>query len=242
MTDSKVSLAELLLARLTEEFADRFERFICVQSHGKSGPAATRNSGLSHVTSKFVAFLDDDDEFLPHKLHMQIGAMEASGAVLSFSDYLRVGETSSIIDCAPKTKKYKGNLARELAFDDCRIATPTVVIEATVVQHLMPLFPEHFGLMEDNYAWLRIATTPGFSFLHISEALVKVHVTGTSVQRPPGGKSLPRIYLWPIEELEILKFANTQGLATPRFHFSRRTLVKFFARVAKFFKLTSVIL
>lgn len=235
-TDSALTSSTALKKRITDEFAGRFESFICVQSQGRSGPASTRNSALKYASSMFVAFLDDDDEFLPHKLNLQIDAMRKTGAIFSFSDYLRVGDVSQYMNCKPKSKKFKGNLARELAFDDCRIATPTVVLRTSFVRNLMPLFPEHLALREDNHAWLRVATTPGFSFIHIGEALVRVHVTGDSVQR--GAKrAIPKTPIWPKEELEILKLAKAQGLRFPFLHVLRRTILKILVRLHLGFQL-----
>ncbi|WP_405815588.1 glycosyltransferase [Streptomyces sp. NBC_01390] len=41
----------------------------------RTGSAATRNRGLAHVTTEWVAFLDSDDQLLPH--HLERLTMEA---------------------------------------------------------------------------------------------------------------------------------------------------------------------
>lgn len=43
-------------------------RVITVTDDDGDGPAAARNAGLRQVETEWVAFLDDDDEFLPHHL------------------------------------------------------------------------------------------------------------------------------------------------------------------------------
>lgn len=41
-----------------------------------AGLAATRNNGIQHAQGKYIAFLDDDDLFLPNKLALQVSFLE----------------------------------------------------------------------------------------------------------------------------------------------------------------------
>ena len=55
-------------------------------------PAATRNRGLAKATGDFVAFLDSDDLFLPHKLKSQLSVLLShpeAGLVYSDGYYFR---------------------------------------------------------------------------------------------------------------------------------------------------------
>jgi glycosyltransferase involved in cell wall biosynthesis len=229
VTDSSIREAEQELESIRSAYSHRLENMVFIHSSGPSGAAATRNAGLQFVSSDYVAFLDDDDEFLPEKLTIQLQEMIATESVFSFSDYFRVSPSeTTYADCSPKPK-HNGDLAREISFDSCRIATPTVVVSSKILTQLAPLFPEDMTLREDNYAWLRIALTNNFRYVHISQALAKVNLEGASLQRPDDVKKIKPTPLITKEERKILSLARSGGLRAPFMHALRistfRTLV-----------------
>ena len=59
-----------------------------------AGPGATRNTALSRVTTEWVAFLDDDDEWLPHHLRAceKMAALTGADLVYPIGRYDRLGD------------------------------------------------------------------------------------------------------------------------------------------------------
>ena len=49
--------------KVMSEFTDSMVQYI--QNIKNSGGAVTRNNGIKRATGDFIAFLDDDDEYLP---------------------------------------------------------------------------------------------------------------------------------------------------------------------------------
>ena len=56
------------------------------QVFGYACAGFTRNKGVDIATGTYVAFLDDDDVWLPRKIELQIEAMRSSGCEMSCSD------------------------------------------------------------------------------------------------------------------------------------------------------------
>lgn len=52
--------------------------------HDHEGPAVVRNRALAKVTTEYVAFLDDDDQFRPNHLEQLRHCAEATGADLVY--------------------------------------------------------------------------------------------------------------------------------------------------------------
>ena len=66
----------------TEAFMGRYaeEPRIAYMAHSSNmGGSAARNTGVRSTSGEFVAFLDDDDEWLPEKLERQMASFETAG-------------------------------------------------------------------------------------------------------------------------------------------------------------------
>ena len=83
-TDETADVAASYRARLGEAF-----RYV-KQHH--AGASIARNTGIERSRGRFLAFLDADDEFLPHKLERQVTLLErCPGLGLVFCDMSVVG-------------------------------------------------------------------------------------------------------------------------------------------------------
>ena len=61
--------------KLMEDYKDN-EKVIYIKHQQNLNGAAARNTGIKFSKSKYIAFLDDDDEFLEKKLELQINLLE----------------------------------------------------------------------------------------------------------------------------------------------------------------------
>lgn len=59
------------IRKKTEEIVKRYPKIIYIKNKKNIGGGPTRNVGIKRATSKYLVFLDDDDEFLPEKIEKQ---------------------------------------------------------------------------------------------------------------------------------------------------------------------------
>lgn len=132
-------------------------------------PAIPRNRGICASKGEWLAFLDDDDQWLPTKLQKQLSLSASTGCRAICTDALRLmpgGEVSG---------RYLG-LSRELiGFEELLRVNLVICSSAVIHRSLLPVvfgFPEDEALasLEDYALWLRVATETHFAF--VAEPLV----------------------------------------------------------------------
>jgi len=76
-------------------------------SHNKGGSAA-RNMGARSSKSTYIAFLDDDDEYLPYKIQSQVQILEAKGAewAVCYSRYYSKKENEKPVESREHEEGY----------------------------------------------------------------------------------------------------------------------------------------
>ena len=136
-------------------FADR--RIVYVRHDTNQGVASARNTGILKSTGRYVAFLDDDDEWLPAKLQLQVdllaSAPPVTGAVYTGS--LKVERSSGrVLDQITPTKR--GDIFGALVAGDLLGPTSTVCVKRECFD-VVGLFDETIGFGEDVDMWRRIA-------------------------------------------------------------------------------------
>ena len=185
-------------------------------------PSVTRNRALAQARGDLIAFLDDDDLWLPHKLARQVELL-ASDAALGwvYGDFrfLHLDGTQSSPALKPQQRVY-GNLWPAL-LDDCFIHPSTVMVRRSLLSQT-GWFDESLAITEDYDLWLRLAYLAPAGILAEPLVLVRRHTAGISQQR---------VLLSYQNTITVLERAGRNRLTAAERIRLRKTLARMYAHV-----------
>jgi len=182
---------------LIQSYISRDKRIHLIRHEVNSGAAVARNTALRATKGRYIAFLDVDDIWLPHKLTVQIDFMQRSGCTFCYSAYEQINEQGEVVGNigVPSRVEY-----REL-LKTCVIGCLTVVYDTEYFGKIeMPLIRrrQDFGL------WLKLLKKTDFAF-GIEQTLAQYRVRSDSIS---ANKIVAAKYTWSLyrnfERLSIL--------------------------------------
>jgi glycosyltransferase involved in cell wall biosynthesis len=143
-------------------------RIKVIHNQVSKGAAGARNIGIMHSNCEYIAFLDDDDEWLPEKLKMQICLLdhslpEVGGVCTGCFTIERESERVLSVDSPEMHDLSKGNF----------ITTSSILLRRECFEKC-DLFDERMLTNSDYDMWIRISTK--FSFKIIKNALVNYYI------------------------------------------------------------------
>jgi teichuronic acid biosynthesis glycosyltransferase TuaG len=115
---------------IIETFSKVDPRVELVLIKNKRGISLSRNTAIDRARGRYIAFLDSDDLWLPHKLERQLKFMEKTQAPYSCTGYRRLSEDGSQVG------DYIGVSAcidYELTLRNNTIGCPTIIIDRNKV-------------------------------------------------------------------------------------------------------------
>ncbi|MDE0213144.1 MAG: glycosyltransferase family A protein [Deltaproteobacteria bacterium] len=155
----------------TDETACRLRDYgarLTVLTQSRRGVAAARNHGASRASGGYLAFLDSDDLWHPHKLERQLSFMERHPEVLICQTdeiWIRNGVR---VNPRNKHRKPSGDIF-SASLDLCLVSPSAVMMRRNLFERVGG-FDESLPVCEDYDLWLRIARDTEIPL--IPEALV----------------------------------------------------------------------
>lgn len=146
-----------------------------------SGCAAARTVALEQARGQYVAFLDADDVWLPHKIEKQVAALRQCDAAICFGSYRRFREdprTAGPLVPVPRSVTYRELLRSNV------IGTLTCLVDRERTGRFAMVQTFH-----DDYAtWLSLLK-PGRWALGLQNDLARYRIT-------PGSLSRGKLHSW----------------------------------------------
>lgn len=156
------------VAETVEKYADR--GVVYVQHPTNMGACVARNTGASACQCDFIAFLDDDDEWMPEKIEKQLSKF-SDGVALVYCGHKTVYDGSD--RCVISNRKYRrGRIFDELILENIIGSTSFPLIRKSAFDALGGFDPLMHAV-QDLDLWLRIAKE--YMVDYVAEPLVIYH-------------------------------------------------------------------
>lgn len=176
----------------------------------QSGAGPARDTGAEAATGDWIAFLDDDDEWLPTKIERQLAAAPADGRALLMTQFRCLG--SGGMDLVKPTRPYTGGEPiDEWLFDrhswmhggEAMLQTSGLMMPRAMFDQL------RFRDTKQHEEWelaIRAVKELGYRFVIVPDPLVIYYV-------PDDKPSLSKTYTW---QRSLQWIDSIRGLVTPR--------------------------
>lgn len=153
-------------------YAQKDSRVKLIKITNQQGLALSRNKGISEANGQYIAFLDSDDFWLPHKLKHQIEFMKNNNYGFTCSGFRRISEDNSVVGrliMPPAQQTYQDLLKHNF------IPCLTVIIDRQQISDFE--FSEF--KFEDYIMWLQILKKTSACYC-LNEDLTRYRIVGNS--------------------------------------------------------------
>lgn len=168
-----------------------------IQHEKNMGACAARNTGIRNARGEFIAFLDDDDEWLANKIQLQTEEMNKNPEIslVYCGWYIFYAEENRVVK--PKVKFHKGYIYKKLIMDNFIGSTSFPLIRKSVFEEI-GCFNVEMKAAQDYEMWLRIVRKYAVSY--VKEPLVRYYVHE--------GEQITKNYRAKLEALERVNELN----------------------------------
>lgn len=147
-----------------------------------AGLSAARNKALELSSGSYIAFIDQDDLWLPEKLEKQVPLFADEQVGLVHSDTLFFKDDKVLAQPFRKTKPPQGLIFRELLVN-YQISLETVMVRMEALKSLDEWFDENLALIEERDVFVRLAYRWQIAFADQVLGKWRVHESSSTHKR-----------------------------------------------------------
>src|SRR5262245_2587386 len=171
----------------TSAVAGSYAELRYIRPSANKGTSGARNVGLDAATGEYIAFLDDDDSWLPWKLRRQLQALEERNEVtLVYGQEVKRSDRAVWVWPDPQDSP-SGWMHRSLLLS-CPVNTSSVLIRRSHLERA-GRFDESVRCWEDYDMWLRLALQGPFRFVPGPAVIYQVAASGRFLSSVLTGES-----------------------------------------------------
>jgi len=159
----------------TKQTIDKFDdrRIYYIRHKENKGGSAARNTGIKRSKGKFIAFLDDDDMWMPSKLEKQLDLINKSLEIgVVYSGVWIINGSGKIRGSKPPF--LRGNIFPDMLKKNYVGSCSTVLIRKECLSGI-GLFDEDLSAGQDFDLWIRLAKHYQFDYVNEPLVLYRVH-------------------------------------------------------------------
>ena len=207
-TDHSLSVAKELEAEISAV------KVLCHPQNQNRGVSASRNLGIANARFPYIAFLDADDIYLPHRFEEQLSILEndlSCHAVYGWAEEWNQDFTQAIRKLGVESEVLSTDIFEELLLGrKGHFHTPSVLIRKSLFEKVGS-FDESLKLHQDTELWLRLT----WQSLWVSSgkemlAYVRKHPKNNSNQR----STLSTKHLWK----RVLLYFEDKSLSSRQYY------------------------
>ena len=135
------------------------------------GACVARNTGLEAARGEYIAYLDDDDEWLPEKIEKQMEVMQKTGAGLVYCGNM-VQNDQTGLRTVTKKQYFRGKVFERLLFSNFIESTSYPLIRKECLKEVGGFDPL-MQAAQDYDVWLKLAEK--YEIDYVDEPLVLYH-------------------------------------------------------------------
>jgi glycosyltransferase involved in cell wall biosynthesis len=150
------------------------DKVMYLQNEKNLGGSLSRNRGIEASSGDYITFLDDDDEYMEHKVEKQVKFMNDTDCDLSFSNMIMYNEDGNVVDYRDykDIKSFENSELLKYHLMHHMTGTPTFMFKADKLKEIGGF---DFALAGQEFRLMLKSIEQGLKIRYIDDCDVKVY-------------------------------------------------------------------